>query len=441
MRHIHSDWKRILLVLLLAMICLVAGSPVHAGGPRWIAGSNYFNASAKGKPVVWAGGQIAYYFDQGDLSPTVTKYPAEDLVNAAMSSWSGVATAAVKFTDSGVLAEDVSGTNVKAGPKGIAMPADMQPTATNRPLGIIFDTDGSVIDAFFGAGASSPALCQQNGAMTRVDNISPSGNILHALIFINGLCTTTTAQITVLKYQLLRGVGRILGIDWSQANEEMFAVDQVSSNGLAGWPIMHPIERLCDASGQSCIPNGTALRLDDIVALNRTYPVTAANIGSFSGKKLTAANTISVQGRIQFKRGQGMQGVNAVLRPLIAGTDLPDVRYTVTAVSGAYFQGNAGNVITGTTDASGNALNRYGSDDQKLEGFFDLSGVPLPTGRTSANYQLTFEPGRFAGCRQYLGGFLHDRAGDAFGNYANAVSFRAGRRIEYLSGRRYRQFR
>jgi hypothetical protein len=387
----HSGWKRILFVLLLAMICLMAGIPVYGGGPRWIAGSSYFNASAKGKPVVWAGGQIAYYFDQGDLSATVTKYPAEDLVNAAMNSWSSVATAAVKFTYNGTLAEDVSGTNVTVGPNGIKMPADMQPTATNRPLGIIFDTDGSVINAFFGAGASLPALCQQNGVMTKVDNISPSGNILHALIFINGLCTATTAQVTVLKYQLLRGVGQILGLDWSQANEEMFAANQVSSAGLAGWPIMHPIERLCNATGQSCIPNGAALRLDDVAALNRTYPVTAENIGLFSGKKLTAANTISVQGRIQFKRGQGMQGVNAVLRPMIAGTDLPDVRYTVTAVSGAYFQGNAGNPITGATDASGNAVNRYGSDDETVEGFFDVSGIPLPAGRTSANYQLTFE--------------------------------------------------
>jgi len=98
-----------------------------------------------------------------------------------------------------------------------------------------------------------------------------------------------------------------------------------------------------------------------------------------------------VQGRIQFRLGQGMQGVNAVLRPLIAGTDLPDVRYTATAGSGVYFQGNAGNLITGTTDASGNPLNRFGSDDQSLEGFFDLSGVPLPAGRTSADYVLTFE--------------------------------------------------
>lgn len=390
--RVRLDWKSILFALLLAMICLIAGNLAYAGGPRWIAGSSYFNASVKGKPVVWANGQVTLYIDLGSLSASVNQAQAKTIVAGAMAVWNGVTTAAVKFTYAGNLAEDVNGSNVTVANGVVSMPADIKSTATNRPVSIVLDADGSVIDAFFGVGVSSAALCQQNGVMTLVDNISPSGNILHALIFINGLCTATTAQTTVLQYQLVRAFGRILGLDWSQANEEMFALNQASSNGLAGWPIMHPIERLCNASGQSCMPNGTTLRWDDIAALNRTYPVTPANIGSFSGKKLTAANTISVQGRIQFKGGQGMQGVNAVLRPIIAGTDLPDIRYTVTAVSGAYFQGNAGNVVTGTTDPSGNALNRYGSDDQTLEGFFDISGVPLPTGGASATYELTFEP-------------------------------------------------
>lgn len=80
MRHVRPKWKHILFALLLAMICLIAGSPVYAGGPRWIAGSSYFNASVKGQPVVWAGGQITYYFDPTNLSPTESRYPAEDLV-------------------------------------------------------------------------------------------------------------------------------------------------------------------------------------------------------------------------------------------------------------------------------------------------------------------------------------------------------------------------
>ena len=135
--------------------------------------------------------------------------------------------------------------------------------------------------------------------------------------------------------------------------------------------------------------NPTQLRNDDIAALNRLYPVTAANVGSFPEKTITASATIAVRGTIQFASGQGMQGVNVLLRPLVNG--LPELRNTVTAVSGAYFQGDAGNAVTGAVDGSGNALNRFGSDDVSVEGSFDLAGVPLPPGLTSAEYQLTFE--------------------------------------------------
>ena len=391
MKHADIDWKRILLALLLATICLIAGA-AYASGPRWVAGSSYFVPSVKGKPIVWANGTVNYYFDRGNLSPSVNNAQAQTLVAGAAGVWRTVPTAGVAMVFGGNLAEDVNGTNVIAGPSGVTMPADIQSTATNRPLGIVFDADGSVINAFFGAGASSPASCQENGVFTITDNIAASGYIAHALMLINGLCATNTTQIAVLQYQLVRAFGRILGLDWSDTNEEMFP-GHVSSQGLVGWPIMHPIEHLCNGPGIACIANSTTLRPDDIAAVSRLYPITSANVNSFGGIKkiITAANTISVQGRIQFRRGQGMQGVNVVLRPTIPGTDLPDVRYTVTAVSGAYFHGNAGNPVTGTTDAQGNSLSRFGSDDETLEGFFDLSAVPLPAGQTRANYQLTFE--------------------------------------------------
>jgi DNA-binding transcriptional regulator YdaS (Cro superfamily) len=388
MKHGHVICK---LVTLGAMLGLITGTRAYAGGPRWIAGSSYFNSSAKGKPVVWANGQVSYYLDLGSLSATVTNAQARTMIASTVAVWNAVTTAAVKIAFEGFLSEDVNGTNVTAGPSGITMPADIQPTAVSKPVAVVFDADGSVINAFFGAGASSAASCQQNGVMTMVNNLNTSGNIAHALMLINGLCATNTAQIAVLQYQILRAFGQVLGLDWSQANEEMFLDHQVTSKGLAGWPILHPIELLCNQTGTACMPNATTLRLDDIAALNRVYPVTSANIASFTGKKLTAPNTISVQGTIQFRRGQGMQGVNAVLRPMIPGTDLPDIRYTVTAASGAWFQGNVGNLITGTSDAQGNPLNRFGTNNEAVEGFFDLSGVPLPAGQTAANYQLTFE--------------------------------------------------
>jgi hypothetical protein len=373
---------------LLALLIVFAVDIAHAGGPHWVAGSSYFTSSVKGQPIVWANGQVTYYTDLGNLSSQVSQTQANAMVANAAAVWNSVNTAAVSIQAGGSLAEDVNGANVTAGANGVTLPADIQPTATNIAVAVIYDADGSVINAIYGAGASSPLVCQNDGVIVSVDNLAVTGNIVHALVLVNGLCATTASQTATLQYQLIRAFGRILGLDWSQTNEEMFANGQFTTDSLTGWPIMHPIERLCNGGGGQCISNPTQLRTDDIAALNRLYPVTAANISSFPGKTITASATISVRGTLQFPSGQGMQGVNVVLQPLLNGS--PDLRYTATAISGIYFQGDAGNSITGFTDADANPLNRFGSDDPALEGYFDLSGVPLPPGATSSQYQLTF---------------------------------------------------
>lgn len=382
--------KRFVLWILPAVLLF----PVTAlaGGPRYVAGTAYFDPAVVGQPIVWANGQVSYYTDQGNLSPEVDQSQANAMVAAAAAVWNAVPTAAVNITHGGSLAEDVNGTNVTSVGGTLTIPTDIQSGDTAKPVAIVYDEDGSVINAFFGAGASTPSMCQQDGVFTFVDNLTPAGTIAHALILVNGLCATNATQISVLQYQLVRAFGRVVGLDWSQANEEMFADNTITAQGLAGWPVMHPIERLCNASGQTCMPNATTLRPDDIAAVNRLYPVTAANISSFPGKELTAANTISVTGTISFRSGQGMQGVNVVLRPMLPGSDLPDVRYTVTAVSGARFHGNAGNPVTGYNDAAGEPLARFGSGDTSLEGYFDLSGVPVPPGEANDVWQLSFEP-------------------------------------------------
>jgi hypothetical protein len=386
----ESPDRRSNLLVLLALVFLFALQIAHAGGPRWVGGSSYFDSSVKGQPIVWANGQVTYFTDLGNLSAMISQAQANAMVATAAAVWSSVPTAAVSIQSGGSLAEDVNGMNVTGGANGVTMPADIEAAATNFPVAVVYDADGSVIDALDGAGASSPLVCQNDGVIVSVDNLAPSGNIIHALILVNGLCATTADQVANLQYELIRGFGRVLGLDWSQTNEEMFDTGEFSTGGMTGWPVMHPIERLCNGGAGECFSNPTQLRNDDVAALNRLYPVTAANIASFSGKIITASATISVRGTIQFPSGQGMQGVNVVLQPLVNG--LPDLRYTVTAVSGVYFQGNAGNSVTGFVDGSGNPLNRFGSDDPTLEGYFDLSGVPLPAGATSAQYELTFEP-------------------------------------------------
>ncbi|WP_348265011.1 hypothetical protein P8935_10845 [Telmatobacter sp. DSM 110680] len=367
----------------------LAAPTMFAGGPKYIAGTAYFNPAVVGQPVHWSGGVVNYYVDHGPLNVKISNQQATAMVDAAAAIWSGVPTAGVRLTNAGSLNEDVSGATIVAGNQLFASPSDVTPSATGYPLAVIYDADGSVIDGLFGVGSSDPTSCQNNGVFPWLDNIQPDATIAHAVILVNGLCATNASLIEMMQYELERAFGRILGLDYAQVNPSALAMND--PNATLGWPVMHPMSGVCGAAGGVCIPNPDQLRDDDIAALNRIYPVTASNLASFPGKQLTTINTISIQGTISFRTGAGMQGVNVVVRPLDVNGN-PLYQYTVTSVSGAYFSGNHGNPVSGWNDPSGNPLAQWGSNDPALQGFFDLGGIPLPPDMTMADYQVTFEP-------------------------------------------------
>src|SRR5208282_3892614 len=125
---------------------LLSSIPSLAGGPRYIAGTSYFNASVLGQPLHWSGGQVNYYVDQGPLSSSVTNAQATAMVDAAAALWSAVPTAGVTLTDMGPLNEDVNGSNIQVNSSGLAnppgqilAPADITPTATHYPIAVIYD--------------------------------------------------------------------------------------------------------------------------------------------------------------------------------------------------------------------------------------------------------------------------------------------------------------
>ncbi|MFZ1940235.1 MAG: IPT/TIG domain-containing protein [Terracidiphilus sp.] len=375
--------------LAVALWLVLGTGTAFAGGPKYVAGATFFNPAALGQPLHWANGQVNYFVDQGPLSASVTNQQATAMVDTAAALWSAVPTAAVTLTDQGPLNEDVGGSNIQVNSSGqIIAPSDVTPSATNYPVAVIYDTDGSVINAIYGATASQPDACQNNAVYVWLDNFNPDATFAHGVILLNGLCATNAAMLQMMTFEVERAFGRILGLDFSQVNPG--ALTDGNPNGALGWPIMQPLSGACGATGGACIPHPTTLSYDDTAALNRIYPVTFANLASFPGKQLTAANTISIQGTVSFSSGYPMQGVNVVATPLDdSGNPLP--QYTVSFVTGAYFAGNHGNPVTGFNDSSGDALSMWGSTDSALQGFLDLSGVPLPPGVTSANYQLTFE--------------------------------------------------
>jgi hypothetical protein len=382
--------RRSLLRLVVSLLALALAPAVsRAGGPKYIAGASYFDPAVLGQPVHWSGGLVRYYVDQGPLNSQVTNQQATAMVDAAAALWSAVSTAGVTLSNAGSLNEDVSGANTVPGNAVFAQPADVTPSATNYPLAVIYDSDGAVIDSIFGSGASDPATCQNNGVIAWLDNIRPDATTAHAAIILNGLCATNSNLLAMMSYELERAFGQVLGLGYAQVNPG--ASTSINVDLKLGWPVMNPTSGVCGGAGGICIPDPGILRYDDMAALNRIYPITADNLSSFPGKQITAANTVSICGTINFRSGIGMQGVNVVARPLDANGD-PLYQYTVTFVSGSYFNGKHGNPVMGWTDANQELLTKWGSSDPAMQGYFDLGGIPLPPGVTTADYQLTFEP-------------------------------------------------
>ncbi len=370
------------------VVVLVVAMLARAAGPEYVAGSSYFNPSTMGQPLTWSLGTVNYYTDQGDLSPILPNSAANAFVASAFAQWTGVSTAALTITAAGQLAEDVNGSNIVVGHNGAVLaPSDVTPYATQTPVGIVYDYDGSVTDALLGAGAGDASQCFWNAVYGGVDNFGAGANFLHALVVINGQCALQSSQLTDVEYRLVRVLGSVLGLGWSQLNLNVITGSPPpTSDDYAGFPVMHYLDSLICVPITVCYPNPYQLASDDIAALSRLYPV--SNTGNL--------NTARIYGSVYFANATGnstqpMQGVNVFARWIDPSTGLPSHAYGASSVSGFLYTGNAGNPVTGWDNSTGNPYSQFGSSDSTLEGFFDLAGLPIPNGASSAQYQLSVE--------------------------------------------------
>jgi hypothetical protein len=370
--------------ILAVVALLICAAPLsRAGGPAFVAGSGY-NPGVEGQALIWASGSIQYFTDQGNLSPILSNSQANAFVAAAFSVWTTIPGASLTATSGGQLAEDVNGSNIQTNGYGVVTaPADITPSATSTPVGIVYDYDGTVTDAILGDGAGDIEDCFTNAVYGGPDNFSAAGNIAHSLVVINGICAATTAQLPDVQYRLIRTLGRTIGTGWSQANVNVQTRNPPpGSADFAGFPVMHYADSIACVPITVCYPNPDAPTTDDMDSLARLYP------GS------SPQPTGRIYGSVYFTNESGnaiqpMQGVNVVARLMVSGQ--PSRQYVATSVSGFSFCGNAGNIIDGYLDGNGLPYNIWGSSDTSVEGFFDLSQLMIPTGQTSAEYQLSVE--------------------------------------------------
>jgi hypothetical protein len=396
-----------LLKIVLNVLCVAAliflPSAALAGGPKYVAGTTYFNSGTAGIPLTWSQGSVNYYTDRGNLSPVLPGATADVLVADAWSQWTSIPNVAVSAVRAGQLVEDVSGTNVTVNSDGsINIPADIMPTAITTPVGIVYDVDGSVTDALLGQGAGASASCFNNAAYGGVDNFGADAHFLHALVILNGNCAQSSSQLPDMEYRLVRVLGRVLGPDWSQLNLNVITGSpRATAADYNGFPVMHASDSI------NCVPislcysdngltNPYLPKMDDQAALARLYPVTSQNSGSFPGKQLFSHATARIHGSVYFEgasgqAAQGMQGVNVVAKWIDPSTHLPSGAYAAASVSGFMFTGNRGNTISGFDDGTGQPFTNFGATDPAVEGFFDLAGLQVPNGAQSAQYQLSVE--------------------------------------------------
>jgi hypothetical protein len=293
----------------------------------------------------------------------------------------------------GALNEHVSSANVTFGSTGLIFPADIQSSNyLAKQIAVIYDSDGSITDLMLGDGASSPLNCRHAGVTESVDSIAGNGRIQHAVLILNGRCTgPAPEQQLQLQYQLMRAFGRVLGIGWSQTNDNVFTGSpRPNYNQALNWPIMHPIDIICGPYTYQCLPQPFTLRPDDIASLGllyTIYPPFTPPVGPGKVDTLHRANRL--RGVVTFPNGQGMQGVNVVVHRLEPFWDTPEDWEIASGVTGFRFRRDAGNPVAGSPSA---AITNMGTPDPAREGFYDITGIPLQDWEVWQNLIVTTQP-------------------------------------------------
>ncbi len=354
---------RFLTLLLLSLL----GPSADAGTPRFLAGQGWGNYP--GTVALWNTSTLLYYTDAGPLSATVSHAQADSMVSAAAAVWN-VPTSSISLAQGGILAEDVSASDVVFDGQQFTFPPDVQiANEGNVPVAVIYDADGSLIDLLLGDDASDPDACGGNAVVGDIDDIHQDDVTLrHATLILNGRCVSSSQQsLTQMQYQLARAFGRILGLSWSQVNDNVFTAQAtVTPHQIAYWPLMHPIDVICANNTYQCMSSPFTLRPDDLNTLAQLYPVYEGAVPS--GKQATSDDALFLRGVLYFPTGQGMDWVNITTRRNNNG--IAEDWQTVSAITGSmYLQQMATPLDSAATSP--------GISDPFFEGYFLFRRVPL----------------------------------------------------------------
>ena len=222
----------------------------------------------------WYTAQPLYFTDPGDLSASVNHAAADAMVAAAAGMWN-VPTSAMVLAQGGTLSRACERGECIPGSDGPVFPSGR---AERQLCG---DADrGDLRQRWLGDRHAAGRGCEQpRGVQAECGDGERGfdhavGLIEHAIVVLNGRCTgPAPEQQLQMQYQLERAFGRVLGVGWSQTNDNVFTqTPQPTQQQAQHWPIMHPIDIVCGALHYQCHSQPFTLRDDDVAAISTLYP-------------------------------------------------------------------------------------------------------------------------------------------------------------------------
>jgi len=251
----------------LLMLSAFHGRLIRAAAAFALVAATALSAFAAGpqslvnhQPVVYpnGGASITLNLDQGPLG-TRSNAQAIAIVQNAIALWNGVSTSTMRLAIGASLSTDYTVSNYSG----------VYQRYTDGLNPVIFDTDGSITDALFGAGAKANILGFAGSAYY---TSGPSaGKYAEGQAVLNGSISISDAVWTTV---LAHEIGHFFGLDHSQLD---------STQGLAqsNYVLMYPI----------AYRSLMSLHEDDVAAVTALYPTAGvgAAYGQLNGTFTTAA--------------------------------------------------------------------------------------------------------------------------------------------------------